>query len=139
MKNSLNPKTETKKAVKTLSAELLKSVTAFAIKSNIQTKVQSGNEIFKKGFHDSKIRSKSRKKLFALSEKIIASVKNNDISALMVHIENLENHCITYYKSENKFDKIENYYTSQRDDEKTIFNKELLSKTFEIVNSLKED
>lgn len=140
MKNSnSNPKANVNpKNVKTLSADLIAEISATVVKQNIQQKAQIDNKIFKKGFNEPRLRSKLRKKLFSLSKKILVSVKANDMQNVLMYVEQLENHCKVHYVHETKFDKIENYYTSQREDESTKENKEILSQTFKVCNSLKD-
>ena|SRR5215813_7418540 len=142
MKNSKNIQTVSNnvenKETKKLGADLLSKIGAIVTSANIQQKAQLNNTIYKKGFNNPQDRSKSRKKLFSLSKKILVSAKNNDIETVLSLLESLENHCTTYFVAETKFDKIENYYTSQRGDETTKENIEILKTVFEIANNLKD-
>ena len=135
MKNSKNtPNKETKK----LGTDLLAKIGAIVTSANIQQKAQINNTIYKKGFNNPSDRSKSRKKLFSLSRKILVSAKNNDMESVFAYIDQLNNHCTKFFVAETKYDKIENYYTSQREDESTKENIEILKTVFEIANNLKD-
>lgn len=138
MKNSKNNAnvqgTETKKG---LSSELLNKVGALIASSNIQLKAQISNNIFKKGYNEKNIRKSARDKMFKFSKNVLLAVRSNDVNSIISAVEILENHCTKYYVCENKFDKVQNYYTSQREDESTKENIKILETVFEIANSLK--
>lgn len=124
-------KEETKKS---LNSDLLSKVGALIASANIQQKsLSSNNDIFKKGFQEKSIRTKVRAKLFKYAKNVLLSV--NDLNDLENAINVLSNHCNTYYIAESKFDKVQNYYTSQREDESTKENINILSTAFEIINN----
>lgn len=140
--NVENANADAPKAQKGISADLLSKITGIVAKAHITAPAQSTNTIFKKEFNKDSAkgkRTKARKLFMKYCERILISAKNNDLESLLHNVQELQNVANTYYLAGDKFDKVQNYYTSQREDENSKEKREIISTVFELCAGMKDD